>query len=53
MVHRVYVTFAVLICTPMLMIWFNRPHDLTQFTPAYAFLVFPMVVYSYGTFLAG
>lgn len=23
----------------MLMIWFNKPHDLTHFTPAYAFLV--------------
>jgi len=25
----------------MLMIWFNKPHELTQFTPAYAFLVCP------------
>jgi hypothetical protein len=23
----------------MLMIWFNKPHDLTTFTPAWAFLV--------------
>lgn len=27
----------------MLMIWFNSPHDLTTFTPAWAFLIFPMV----------
>ncbi|ELU40201.1 c4-dicarboxylate transporter/malic acid transport domain-containing protein [Rhizoctonia solani AG-1 IA] len=24
---------------PMLMIWFNKPHDITTFTPAWAFLV--------------
>ncbi len=23
----------------MILIWFNKPHDLTHFTPAYAFLV--------------
>ncbi|TFK40496.1 voltage-dependent anion channel [Crucibulum laeve] len=40
----VYVTFALLTCFPMLMIWFNKPHDLTHFTPAYAFLVFPMML---------
>jgi len=26
------------------MIWFNKPHDLTTFTPAWAFLVFPMML---------
>ncbi|THH06529.1 hypothetical protein EW146_g9586 [Bondarzewia mesenterica] len=40
----VYVTFAVLVCFPMLMIWFNKPHDLTTFTPAWAFLVFPLML---------
>jgi tellurite resistance protein TehA-like permease len=40
----VYVTFALLTCFPMLMIWFNKPHDLTHFTPAYAFLIFPMML---------
>ena len=40
---RAYVSFAVLVCFPMLMIWFNKPHDLNTFTPAWAFLVFPMV----------
>ncbi len=25
----------------MIMIWFNKPHDLMHFTPAYAFLVSP------------
>lgn len=38
---RVYVTFAMLASFLMLMIWFNKPHELTQFTPAYAFLVCP------------
>ncbi|PSR72182.1 hypothetical protein PHLCEN_2v11974, partial [Hermanssonia centrifuga] len=33
-----YVSMSVIVCFPMLMIWFNRPHDLTQFTPAWAFL---------------
>ena len=36
---RVYVVFACIVCFPMLMIWFNKPHDLTTFTPAWAFLV--------------
>ncbi|KAI0338569.1 hypothetical protein BDW22DRAFT_1432372 [Trametopsis cervina] len=40
----VYVTFACLVCFPMLMIWFNNPHDLKTFTPAWAFLVFPMML---------
>ncbi|KAA1475536.1 hypothetical protein DENSPDRAFT_783604 [Dentipellis sp. KUC8613] len=40
----VYVGFAVLVCFPMLMIWFNQEHDLTKFTPAWAFLVFPMML---------
>ncbi|KII91028.1 hypothetical protein PLICRDRAFT_107381 [Plicaturopsis crispa FD-325 SS-3] len=40
----VYVTFALIVCFPMLLIWFNKPHDLTHFTPAYAFLVFPLML---------
>ena len=40
----VYVTFSLLVCFPMLMIWFNKPHDLTTFTPAWAFLIFPMML---------
>ncbi|KAH8810336.1 voltage-dependent anion channel-domain-containing protein [Flagelloscypha sp. PMI_526] len=40
----VYVVFSLLCCFPMLMIWFNRPHELKGFTPAYAFLVFPMML---------
>ncbi|KAG7088867.1 hypothetical protein E1B28_012820 [Marasmius oreades] len=40
----VYVSFALLTCFPMLMIWFNKPHDLTHFTPAYAFLIFPLML---------
>ncbi|KAK7692818.1 hypothetical protein QCA50_004453 [Cerrena zonata] len=40
----IYVSFSVFVCFPMLMIWFNKPHDLTTFTPAWAFLVFPMML---------
>ncbi|KZT18856.1 hypothetical protein NEOLEDRAFT_89147 [Neolentinus lepideus HHB14362 ss-1] len=40
----VYIAFSLVVCTPMLMIWFNKPHDLTTFTPAWAFLVFPMML---------
>ncbi|KAH8107242.1 voltage-dependent anion channel-domain-containing protein [Cristinia sonorae] len=40
----VYIGFALVVCFPMLMIWFNHPHDLTTFTPAWAFLVFPMML---------
>jgi hypothetical protein len=38
-VNRVYVVLAVGVCFPMLMIWFNKPHDIKTFTPAWAFLV--------------
>ncbi|QRW08455.1 C4-dicarboxylate transporter/malic acid transporter [Ceratobasidium sp. AG-Ba] len=40
----VYVIFAVGVCFPMLMIWFNKPHDIKTFTPAWAFLIFPMML---------
>lgn len=40
----VYLSFAIIVCFPMLMIWFNKPHDLTTFTPAWAFLIFPMML---------
>lgn len=40
----VYVGFAIAVCFPMLMIWFNKPHDVTTFTPAWAFLVFPLML---------
>ncbi|KAJ8468645.1 hypothetical protein ONZ45_g17174 [Pleurotus djamor] len=40
----VYTGFALLTCFPMLMIWFNNPHDLSTFTPAYAFLIFPLML---------
>ena len=39
-----YVTLSILVSFPMLMIWFNKPHDLTTFTPAWAFLIFPMML---------
>lgn len=40
----VYVFFAIGVCFPMLMIWFNKPHDIKTFTPAWAFLIFPMML---------
>jgi hypothetical protein len=40
-IDRIYIVFALITCLPMLMIWFNNPHDLNHFTPAYAFLVSP------------
>ncbi|TCD62928.1 hypothetical protein EIP91_006226 [Steccherinum ochraceum] len=40
----IYIGFSLLVCFPMMMIWFNHPHDLTSFTPAWAFLVFPMML---------
>ncbi|KAF9046254.1 voltage-dependent anion channel [Panaeolus papilionaceus] len=40
----VYVTFSIITCFFMLMVWFNKPHDLTEFSPAYAFLIFPMML---------
>ncbi|KAF8752864.1 Voltage-dependent anion channel [Rhizoctonia solani] len=29
---------------PMLMVWFNQPHDVATFTPAWAFLIFPLML---------
>ncbi|KAI0060715.1 hypothetical protein BV25DRAFT_1954617 [Artomyces pyxidatus] len=40
----VYVGLAVMVSFPMLMIWFNQPHDIRAFTPAWAFLMFPMML---------
>ncbi|TFK70559.1 hypothetical protein BDN72DRAFT_856858 [Pluteus cervinus] len=40
----VYVAFAIFTCFPMLLIWFNKPHDISTFTPACAFLVFPLML---------
>lgn len=37
--HRTYVSLSVGICFPLLMAWYNTPHDLTKFTPTWAFLV--------------
>ncbi|SJL12072.1 uncharacterized protein ARMOST_15493 [Armillaria ostoyae] len=31
-------------CFPMLKIWFSQSHDLAHFAPAYAFLVFPLML---------
>ncbi|KAF8257459.1 voltage-dependent anion channel-domain-containing protein [Lactarius quietus] len=35
----IYVFLAIVVCFPMLMIWFNKPHDVKTFTPAWAILV--------------
>lgn len=40
----IYVGFAVVVSFPLLMIWYNRPHDIKTFTPAWMFLVFPMML---------
>jgi tellurite resistance protein TehA-like permease len=40
----IYVGASVLVCFPMLMIWYNKPHDINTFTPGWAFLVFPMML---------
>ncbi|KAI0316182.1 voltage-dependent anion channel-domain-containing protein [Amylostereum chailletii] len=40
----IYVTLAVVVSFPLLMIWFNQPHDIKTFTPAWAFLIFPMML---------
>ncbi|KAG2010268.1 hypothetical protein CC2G_013106 [Coprinopsis cinerea AmutBmut pab1-1] len=44
----IYVGLAVLICLPLLVVWFNQPHDLYQFTPASAFLASSIWLYSDG-----
>ncbi|KAI0258909.1 voltage-dependent anion channel-domain-containing protein [Gloeopeniophorella convolvens] len=42
--YWVYVSLALVVCFPMLMIWYNKPHDVNTFTPAWAFLIFPMML---------
>ncbi|KAG0144440.1 hypothetical protein CROQUDRAFT_14099, partial [Cronartium quercuum f. sp. fusiforme G11] len=39
-----YVVLALVICIPLLVAWYNKPHDLKTFTPAWAFLLFPMML---------
>ncbi|KAI0700919.1 voltage-dependent anion channel-domain-containing protein [Cytidiella melzeri] len=39
-----YVGLSIAICFPMLLIWFDKPHELTKFTPAWAFLIFPLML---------
>ena len=40
----IYVALAVLVSFPLLMLWFNRAHDISTFTPAWMFLVFPLML---------
>lgn len=40
----IYLAFAIATCFPMLKIWFSQSHDLAHFAPAYAFLVFPLML---------
>ncbi|KAF8754083.1 Voltage-dependent anion channel [Rhizoctonia solani] len=40
----IYVALALVVSFPILMIWFNKPHDITTFTPAWAFLIFPIML---------
>ena len=35
---RIYVGAAIFASSTMLMIWFNEPHEIAHFSPAYAFL---------------
>ena len=35
----IYTAMSVFICMPLLMIWFNKPHDVLTMTPAWAFPV--------------
>ncbi|KAG0143898.1 hypothetical protein CROQUDRAFT_162666 [Cronartium quercuum f. sp. fusiforme G11] len=39
-----YVFLALVICIPLLVAWYNKPHDLKTFTPAWAFLLFPLML---------
>ncbi|PBK60602.1 hypothetical protein ARMSODRAFT_897712 [Armillaria solidipes] len=41
---RIYLAFSIAACFPMLKIWFSQSHDLAHFAPAYAFLVFPLML---------
>ncbi|KZV65106.1 hypothetical protein PENSPDRAFT_690169 [Peniophora sp. CONT] len=40
----IYVGLSVVVSFPLLMIWYNKPHNLSQMSPAWMFLVFPMML---------
>ncbi|KAG7443917.1 uncharacterized protein BT62DRAFT_988068 [Guyanagaster necrorhizus] len=40
----IYLAISIATCFPMLKIWFSQAHDLAHFAPAYAFLVFPLML---------
>ncbi|KAG9098484.1 hypothetical protein FS749_003713 [Ceratobasidium sp. UAMH 11750] len=40
----VYLSLSLLVCFPMLVIWYNKPHNIEAFTPAWAFLIFPLML---------
>ncbi|KAI0028289.1 voltage-dependent anion channel [Vararia minispora EC-137] len=40
----IYVTFSLAISFPILIIWFNKPHDIRTFSPTWAFLIFPIML---------
>ncbi|KAI0036945.1 voltage-dependent anion channel-domain-containing protein [Vararia minispora EC-137] len=40
----IYVVAAVGLSFPLLMIWYNEKHDITKFTPAWMFFMFPMML---------
>ncbi|KAI0027457.1 voltage-dependent anion channel [Vararia minispora EC-137] len=40
----IYVSLALFVSFPVLMIWYNKPHDIRTMTPAWAFLIFPMML---------
>ncbi|KIY52451.1 hypothetical protein FISHEDRAFT_69869 [Fistulina hepatica ATCC 64428] len=42
--YWVYVVFGLMACWPIILIWFDKPHDLNKFTPAYAFLMLVGIV---------
>ncbi|KAF9561760.1 hypothetical protein CPC08DRAFT_707120 [Agrocybe pediades] len=40
----IYIASALIVSFGMLMTWFNKPHQLSDFTPTYAFLIFPLML---------
>jgi hypothetical protein len=41
---RFYVAVSAATCLPMLILWFDHPHPLSEFSPIYAFLIFPLML---------
>ncbi|KAG0143471.1 hypothetical protein CROQUDRAFT_48789, partial [Cronartium quercuum f. sp. fusiforme G11] len=39
-----YIVISLLICIPLILKWYDKRHDINTFSPAWAFLLFPLML---------